>query len=129
MPTKTAERTEITPFTAGMAEETMELDGKKYPWGRYGGAHIKDPAIARELEKKYEGRVIMSPIQSPDVHDRGHRYFFGGWPEMPWKKNKENDNADKLSISTSGRGVGRNGGSEHDRLRGQRPGRDATDPA
>src|SRR3990170_9053433 len=108
MPTKTAERTEITPFTAGMAEETMELDGKKYPWGRYGGAHIKDPAIARELEQKYEGRVLMSPVQSPDIHDRGHKYFFGGWPEMPWKKNKENDNADKLYEHIPG-GAGGNG--------------------
>ncbi len=86
---KTATRYEATPFVRGMAEEPMEIDGKVLPWGTSGGAHIKDEGMAKAIEQKYEGRVIVSPVQSPDAHDRGHKYFFGGWPEMPWKRKQE----------------------------------------
>jgi len=88
---KADERWEVMPFTRGAAESLApELDGKQYSWKRWGAFHMKDGGAAQALEQKYEGQLLAVPISSPDVHDRGHRYFFGGWPEMPWKR-KVND--------------------------------------
>ncbi len=81
-----SDRYEILPYTQGMATETLELGEKKYPWGAQGAIHVKDGGEAQALQEKYDGRVITMKVQSPDIHDRGHRYFFGGWPEMPWKR-------------------------------------------
>jgi hypothetical protein len=97
--TSASDRWELLPYTQGMATETPELNGKKYPWGAQGAMHVKDGAIAKDLAEKYDGRVLAMKVQSPDIHDRGHTYFFGGWPEMPWKRGqdagKENTEVDQ----------------------------------
>jgi hypothetical protein len=87
--TSASDRWELLPYTQGMATETPELNGKKYPWGAQGAMHVKDGAIAKDLAEKYDGRVLAMKVQSPDIHDRGHTYFFGGWPEMPWKRGQD----------------------------------------
>ncbi len=58
------------------------------PFGRDGAFRVRDSGIAEEIKTKYGGDVVVSKIRYPDVHDRGHRYFFGMIPEMPWKRKK-----------------------------------------
>ncbi len=83
-----SDRYEILPYTPGMATETLELGEKKYPWGAQGAIHVKDGGEAQALQEKYDGRVITMKVQSPDIHDRGHRYFFS-MPGLPWAKYDE----------------------------------------
>ena len=81
---KTADRWEVIPNTPGAAESTLELGGKRYPWGRQGAFHLKDEGVARALEQKYDGQVLTMKVDVPDERDRGHRYLFTV-PELPWK--------------------------------------------
>jgi hypothetical protein len=50
---------------------------------------INDEALAREVQQQYP-TVAVSRVRYPGAADKGHRYFFGSWPEMPWKR-KEGD--------------------------------------
>lgn len=52
---------------------------------------IKDEAFAREIQEEYKKDVVVTRIKDATKYEVGHRYFFGAWPEMPWKKNKENE--------------------------------------
>jgi len=44
--------------------------------------------LARELQKEYKQDLVVTRVRHPDAADRGHSFFFGQMPEMPWKKNK-----------------------------------------
>lgn len=79
-----ADRYEIMPYTTDMTSETMTLGDKQYAWGRQGAVHVKDGVEAQALQDKYGDRVITMKVSSPDVHDRGHRYFFS-MPEPAYK--------------------------------------------
>ena len=91
MTQKSDKRHEFLPYTSGATSLTPELNGKKFPWGKQGAFHVKDGGEARALQEKYDGMVVSMPVKSPGVHDRGHRYFFGGWPEMPWKRKEKQE--------------------------------------
>lgn len=47
---------------------------------------VKDEALAREIQKEYPGDLAVTRVRAPDPADSGHRYHFGQWPEMPWKR-------------------------------------------
>jgi hypothetical protein len=42
--------------------------------------------LAREIQKDHRRDLAVSRIFSNDPADRGHVYFFGQMPEMPWKR-------------------------------------------
>src|SRR3990167_4889638 len=75
----------------------VEIDGKQMPFGRDGVFRVNDPGVADAIRQKYgrTGQVTVSRIRYPDVADRGHKYFFS-MPEMPWRRNKENGEEEKL---------------------------------
>lgn len=54
---------------------------------------VSDEAIASEIRSGELGKaeICVTRVRYPDPADRGHRYFFGGWPEMPWKKKKKEE--------------------------------------
>lgn len=65
------------------------IDGKVMPFDHRGFMRVKDSGEAAEIKARYMPDVTVTKRNIPHVADRGHKYFFGGWPEMPWKKKKE----------------------------------------
>jgi hypothetical protein len=62
----------------------LQLDDK-------GRCLINDETLAREIQKDHRKDMAVSRIFMDDPADRGHHYFWGGWPEMPWKKKGDDD--------------------------------------
>lgn len=76
---------------------------------------VKDEALAREIQKEHPHDLAVTRMRMPKPADQGHRYHFGGWPEMPWKKNKEVTDGDTIrqddsDDSRDGGSVGEHGG-------------------
>lgn len=66
----------------------VELDGKDYSFGNGFAFRTDDEGLAREIQAKYGRDVVVDKIKMPDVHDRGHKYFFTN-PGMPWHEYDE----------------------------------------
>jgi len=65
----------------------VELDGKEYKFGHEGWFRVPgDPGLANALRQRLGRKATVSRIRAPKAADRGHRYFFGSLPEMPWKR-------------------------------------------
>lgn len=47
---------------------------------------VKDESLAREIQKEYPRDLTVTRMNSNDPADIGHRFHFGSWPEMPWKR-------------------------------------------
>lgn len=62
---------------------------KKMPFNKYGRFSIKDGGVADEIRQEYGRDVTVTRVRNPHRSDRGHVYFFGQWPEMPWKRGEE----------------------------------------
>ena len=69
--------------------ESVDVDGKQMKFGRDGAFRVNDEGVAAAIREEYarKGDVTVTRIRYPGAHDRGHRYFFGGWPLAPWKDN------------------------------------------
>ncbi len=89
MPTKADETWEVMPMTTDMTDKTVTVGMKQYPWGRSGAFHVKDEGEAHAIQDKYGHKVIVDKVRVPHVSDRGHRYFFGQMPALPWHKYDE----------------------------------------
>lgn len=72
--------------------DSLDVDGQQMSFGRDNAFRVSDPGVADAIRQTYakRGDVTVTRIRYPSVHDRGHRYHFGSWPEMPWKR-KEQD--------------------------------------
>lgn len=73
--------------------KTLEVDGKNYKFRGNNMMRVKDRGLAFSIRDKYgKGKnpdIIVNRVNYPDHRDRGHRFFFGQMPEMPWKRNKD----------------------------------------
>lgn len=67
-------------------------DGKSMKFGKKGAFMVNDPAKADEIRKEVGANATVTRFRTPTSHERIHRYFFGQWPEMPWKKKEGQDN-------------------------------------
>ena len=65
--------------------------GKDMLFNREGRFFVKDEAVAAEIRRDHPHQLSVTRVSSYHPSDRGHKYFFGQMPELPWKK----DNADK----------------------------------
>jgi len=54
-----------------------------------GRMFVKDEALANEIRTQYPKEYVVSRVSSPHPSDRGHKFFWGSWPQMPWKKKKK----------------------------------------
>ena len=61
-------------------------------FNREGRLLLNDEGLAREIQKETRD-VSVTRVDYPAQHERGHKYFFGQWPEMPWKR-KEAENVE-----------------------------------
>jgi hypothetical protein len=65
----------------------VEIDGEKMKFNREGRLVIKDEKKARAVQQKYGMRTAVTGLRIPEaVSDRGHRFFFGQMPAMPWHR-------------------------------------------
>jgi hypothetical protein len=73
---------------------SINVDGKEMQFGREGAFRVSDPGVAAAIRQTYaqRGDVTVTRVRYPHQSDRGHRYFFGSMPEMPWKKEVEHAN-------------------------------------
>src|SRR4030067_3613547 len=67
----------------------LDVDGKQMKFGKDGAFRVNDEGVAAAIREEYarKGDVTVTRIRYPGAADRGHRYFFGQLPEMPWKEN------------------------------------------
>jgi len=64
-------------------------DGKNRKFLKFspkGRMFIKDEGIAREIQKKHPHELVVARVRDSKPADKGHNYFFGSMPEMPWKR-------------------------------------------
>lgn len=71
----------------------VEVGGQQIQFNREGRARVKDPGIASEIRQQYGKDVVVTRMRHPKPSDQGHRYHFGQWPEMPWKREKNHGNS------------------------------------
>ena len=74
----------------GDSTKQVDIGDRRMKWNKQGRMLVNDPAVANAIRQKYGNDVTVTRMRYPDAHDRGHRYIFGGWPEMPWKRSREN---------------------------------------
>src|SRR3990172_6979042 len=74
----------------------IDVDGKQMKFGKDGAFRVNDEGVAAAIREEYarKGDVTVTRIRYPGAADRGHRYFFGGWIEAPWKKENGNGEAE-----------------------------------
>lgn len=74
----------------------LEVDGKRYKFRPNGMMRVKDRGEALAIRERYgKGKrplVTTTKVNYPGAADRGHRYFFGQMPAMPWHKYDERGN-------------------------------------
>jgi len=61
---------------------------------KYGRFMVSDEALAHEIRTSDQGKadVTVTRVRYPDEVDKGHTYFFGQMPPMPWHKYDEQGN-------------------------------------
>ena len=57
-------------------------------FGKDNAFTVSDPGLANEIRESVGPDATVTRVNNPKPSDRGHRYFFGQMPEMPWKRNK-----------------------------------------
>lgn len=78
----------VTPALKGMKD--VSLGDETYKFGKSGAFLIKDEKRARELQNENHGRIAVTRVRRPGPADKGHKYFFGQMPAMPWHQYDEN---------------------------------------
>ena len=63
---------------------------------------VNDPALAAEIRSEYPKDYTVTRVRYPDPADKGHKYFHGLWPEMPWKKREEEETQDDATTVKEG---------------------------
>lgn len=64
--------------------------GRKAAWGKSKRFFLKDEKEARELQQEHRNDLVVTRVRYPHRSDRGHVYFFGQMPAMPWHRYDEN---------------------------------------
>lgn len=67
----------------------IDVDGHKLRFGPEGHLRINDPKLANDIRQKYGREMVVTRVRHPSVSDRGHNYFFGQMPRLPWAKYDE----------------------------------------
>src|SRR3990167_1967580 len=78
----------------GADTQSLDVGTGEMKWNKEGRLLVNDNGVANALRQKYKADITVTRMKWPDVHDRGHTYFFTV-PEMPWHRSKDNGNAEK----------------------------------
>lgn len=69
----------------------INIDGREMRFNQSGAFRVKDRGVAMAIGQKHRGEVTVTKIAAPAPADRGHKYFFGAMPEMPWKRKEREE--------------------------------------
>jgi hypothetical protein len=83
--------------------QTVFAGDKKMAFNNEGRFSIKDGGVADEIRSEYGREVTVTRVRNPKPSDRGHNYFFGQWPEMPWKKEQDNGAQEEKEVEEAPR--------------------------
>ena len=81
----------------GLPIKTLQTGKGELKLDKLGRCIIKDAALAAEIRKQYPHDLAVSRVFTQAPADRGHHYFWGSWPEMPWKR-KDGDDGHEQSM-------------------------------
>lgn len=76
----------------------IDLNGTEYKFKSQQGQSFftRNKGLAMDIDRAHGKRgsksVAVAEVRVQDNHDRGHSYFWGQWPEMPWKRHKQEEN-------------------------------------
>ena len=70
----------------GLPVKTLHTGKGDLQLDRLGRCIIKDHALAAEVRREYGKDLAVSRVFRNHPSDRGHNYVFGQIPEMPWKR-------------------------------------------
>lgn len=74
-------------WKSGMKKKGINLpDGRFAKYNREKRFMLNDEKMARDVQKEHRNDLVVTRVNDPDIADRGHNYFFGQIPEMPWKR-------------------------------------------
>lgn len=59
---------------------------------------VRDAALAREIQSAYPADLAVTRMRAEGPADKGHRYHFGSWPAMPWKRQREQPPEEATSL-------------------------------
>lgn len=72
--------------------EGIAIEGQNFKFNKEGYFKIKgDPALAQDIRQAAGKSATVTRVRVPDAADSGHKYLFGSWPEMPWKRKKQDE--------------------------------------
>lgn len=71
-----------------LSEPVLTSKGPLKPDGQ-GRMMVKDESLAREIQQQHPRELTVTRMRTPGAADRGHRYFFGALPGLPWHKHDE----------------------------------------
>ena len=80
----------------GADTKSLDVGTGEMKWNKEGRLLVNDNGVANALRQKYKADITVTRMKWPDAHDRGHKYIFGGWPEMPWKRKVQDGNAEEI---------------------------------
>lgn len=72
--------------------KSVSLGSEVFKFGKNGAFLMQDEKKARELQDEHHGEIAVTRVRRPGPADKGHKYFFGSMPAMPWHKYDENGN-------------------------------------
>lgn len=77
----------VTKSTRDSKVTGLKLGDREVKFNNQGFAMVEgDPVIANELRSVAGRDATVSRVRYPKPADRGHIYFFGSMPAMPWHK-------------------------------------------
>lgn len=90
----------VRPSRKGMAHKTKLKTGKgELETDSKGRLIVTDAALAAEMRNEYRATHAVSRLFRNAPADRGHHYFFGQIPEMPWKRQHREAEAQEEAVS------------------------------
>jgi hypothetical protein len=70
----------------GLPVKSVQTGKGELKLDRKGRALVSDASLAAEIRKEHPHDLAVSRVFTNDPADRGHNFFFGQLPEMPWKR-------------------------------------------
>lgn len=74
----------------GMPVKSIQTGRGELKLDKLGRCIVKDEKLAREIQQEHRHDLTVSRMFTNHPSDRGHTYFFGSIPALPWHKYDEN---------------------------------------
>lgn len=73
----------------GLPVKSVKTGRGELKLDKKGRCIVSDAALAAEIRKEHPHDLAVSRVFTNDAADRGHHYFWGQMPSLPWHKYDE----------------------------------------